>query len=72
MYLGLVTDERSDIVLYSIILSSSLSIEPMTFSLVSIWSQGCECRPYLHHLGAFGGAVIVGVFIVIAVVTATP
>ena len=55
----------------NVILSSSSSVEPTTFSLVSISSRSRECGPYLHRLGAFGGIVIVGVFTVVAVVTAT-
>ena len=41
------------------------------FSSVSTSSRGRECGPYLHHLGAFGGVVIVGAFVVVAVVTTT-
>ena len=54
-----------------VVLSSSSSVEPTTFSSVSISSPGRECGPYLRHFGAFGGAIIVGAFVVVAVVTAT-
>ena len=46
-----------------VILSSSSSVGPATFSLVSTSSRGCECG-YLRSFGAFGGIVIVRMFAV--------
>ena len=51
------------------ILSSSSSVGPAMFSLVSISSRGRECGPYLRSFGAIGGTVIVGTFAVIVVGT---